>query len=416
MLTSVAESHVESFASETGVPIFLKKNLAKKQVTIALTFRDAGLLDQNQLGMAQLMQTLFFTKRYETEFGGAEYNIVRIRNQLHSLGMQDFLSFEANNCTYQISFDPEDTDKIANYVKLLFQYPWFKPETIVKAYMVHITNMLTQRNDIGSFVADVFKDSPLGLFEKVSHLIDLKITPTGLTNFFKQHLTADKLTVLATGRVLSQQVKSIVEKVVSVIPRTVDNKVITSKPFIGQPKYLFERPISKIVFAAALPKVAPEEFWKLRLLGCVLTNNRLFQKLRGEMGAIYAVQGQLSSVFAENTALWGITATYKESADSVRQAIQEELLHLAQAGVTDEEMQAAREAFFKTWLEGPNDNIIAQMQDCALSKLTAEEINAIEKIVTQYSLGDFNFFIQNLLKDIEKKVRFFTEEQTTAED
>jgi predicted Zn-dependent peptidase len=236
----------------------------------------------------------------------------------------------------------------------------FSPEELEKERGVILEEINMYEDEPDELVHDlfaklVFGDHPLGrpilgTAETVNSLTRMKII-----SYINQYYTPGRILVAAAGNLFQARLAELVDKQLGsyAAPDMVKNpQAIEYRPKIST-RYKQTEQVHLIVGGPGLTR-QDEDRYALEILEAILgggMSSRLFQELREERGLVYSTYSFIS--LYEDYGLWGAYAgTNKEQAQTVVNAITEQLYRLTSEPIKNEELVRARQQLKGSLLMG----------------------------------------------------------------
>jgi len=254
------------------------------------------------------------------------------------------------------------------------------------------------------FTEQLFPDHPIGrsIQGSVEHI--RSFTVDQLTDFINRHYTADRLLVVASGRVNHQELVELAIKYLSDISAGDGVPALTDVTDIREKSQKISRPISQshlVLGRRVFPQGDPRRY-HLALLNVILSggmSSRLFHNIREQYGFVYAIYSFYDLYL--NNGLFGVYAGVEtDQLDTIRDMIYSELNKLKQDGITADELRKVKQQFkggLVISLEGMQSrmNRLAKMEIYEKRIMTIQELlDIIEKVTVDDIMNLADYLVQ----------------------
>lgn len=254
------------------------------------------------------------------------------------------------------------------------------------------------------FTEQLFPDHPIGRSIQGSVENIRSFTVDQLTDFINRHYTADRLLVVASGRVNHHELVELVIKYLSDISAGDGVPALTDVTDIREKSQKIFRPISQshlVLGRRVFPQGDPRRY-HLALLNVILSggmSSRLFHNIREQYGFVYAIYSFYDLYL--NNGLFGVYAGVEtDQLDTIRDMIYSELNKLKQDGITADELRKVKQQFkggLVISLEGMQArmNRLAKMEIYEKRIMTIQELlDIIEKITVDEIINLADYLVQ----------------------
>jgi len=351
-------------------------------------------------GIAHLLEHMAFK-------GTTTRNAYQIANEIESLGGA-LNAFTGKNVTcYYARLMGEHLSAGVDVLSDLIKNPVFNNDDLEREKGV-ITEEIREIEDTPSdiihdyFTEQLFPDHPIGRSIQGSVENMLSFTVDQLNDFITNHYTADRLLVVASGRVNHQDLVDLVIKYLS--DMSSGNGLLTQAdavPVIERSQRI-SRPISQshlVLGRRVFPQGDPRRY-HLALLNVILSggmSSRLFHNIREQFGFVYAIYSFYDLYL--NNGLFGVYAGVDtDQLDTIRDMIYSELNKLTSKGISAEELQKVKQQFeggLVISLEGMHArmNRLAKMEIYESRIMTIQELLDIIDKITVNDLKDLAHYL-----------------------
>ncbi len=363
-------------------------------------------------GIAHLLEHMAFK-------GTTNRTAFQIAHTVESLG-GILNAFTSKDLTcYYTRLMAEYLDTGVNVLSDLVLNSLFKNEELEKEKGV-ITEEIKEIEDTPSdiihdyFTQELYPDHPLGrpIQGTVENIKSIRIDQ--IKNFVKTYYTADRLVVVASGKVEHDYLVELVNKYMSDIH--VGNSKIAVPDLLPIREYrkVYSKPISQshIMIGRRIFPQSDFRRYHLALLNVILSggmSSRLFHNIREKYGFVYAIYSFAD--FCSDEGLFGFYAGVdSKRMEKVKSMIYKELRKLANEPVSEEELKKAKQQFkggLVLSLESMQARMIrfARMEILEKKLLTIDELLRILENISSLDLQslakylyDKDSFIETIIK------------------
>lgn len=337
---------IREITSEKGISAWLVEDYSVPIVTMKFSF-DAGSAQDpaGKEGLVNLMTGLL-------DEGAGDLDSDAFQEQLDLTGLELSYSASTDSFSGTMRILQNDLDKAIELVALSVNQPRFddKPLERIRG---QITTSIRSRQSDPNFLAGrmwgekVWGDHPYGR--------DDTGTEESLSALTKDDLEAVRQTIFArtglkigiVGAIDEAKALTMIDTIFGALPETTDRVAVPdTAPQLAQAfNYAFDLPQTNIqMIFPGVPRDDPDffnAFMMSHILGGGTFSSRLYVAVREERGLAYGVNASLSPQEHAN-GLYISTATGKERAEETVQVIYDEINRLINDGVTEEELQSAK--------------------------------------------------------------------------
>jgi len=298
-------------------------------------------------GIAHLLEHMAFK-------GTTHRNAFQIAHEIESLGGA-LNAFTGKNVTcYYARLMGEHLATGVDVLADLIKNPDFKEAELEREKGV-IIEEIREIEDTPSdiifdyFTEQLFPNHPIGRSIQGSIENICSLTIDHLIDFIRCHYTADRLVVVASGRVNHQELVGLVEQKMGDIPCGNGIPKLDEVSDIVQRSQKITRKISQshlLIGRRVFPQ-SDDRKYPLALLNVILSggmSSRLFHNIREQYGFVYAIYSFYDLYL--NNGLFGIYAGIDTGQQAViRDMIYAELNKLSRDGITSEELDKVKQQF-----------------------------------------------------------------------
>jgi len=298
-------------------------------------------------GIAHLLEHMAFK-------GTTHRNAFQIAHEIESLGGA-LNAFTGKNVTcYYARLMGEHLATGVDVLADLIKNPDFKEAELEREKGV-IIEEIREIEDTPSdiifdyFTEQLFPNHPIGRSIQGSIENICSLTIDHLIDFIRCHYTADRLVVVASGRVNHQELVGLVEQKMGDIPCGNGIPKLDEVSDIVQRSQKITRKISQshLVIGRRVFPQSDDRKYPLALLNVILSggmSSRLFHNIREQYGFVYAIYSFYDLYL--NNGLFGIYAGIDTGQQAViRDMIYAELNKLSRDGITSEELDKVKQQF-----------------------------------------------------------------------
>ncbi len=255
------------------------------------------------------------------------------------------------------------------------------------------------------FTEQLFPDHPIGRSVQGTVENIRSFTIEQLIGFIKTHYTADRLLIVASGRVDHKELVNLAIKHLSGLRRGNGIEEPAEAPPVIEARRVIKKPISQshLILGRRVFSQGDPRRYQLAVLNVILSggmSSRLFHNIREQYGFVYAIYS-FSDLFLNN-GLFGIYAGVEtDQLDTIRDKIYDELIKLKNKAITAEELRKVKQQFeggLVISLEGMQArmNRLARMEIFENRIMTIQEILDIIDQITIDNIIDLMQYLVDL--------------------
>ena len=362
----------------------------------------AGSQDESREtnGIAHLLEHMAFK-------GTKNRNAYQIANEIESLGGV-LNAFTGKNVTcYYARLMGEHLATGVDVLSDLIKNPQFNNKDLEREKGVIIEEIREIEDTPSDIIHDyfseqLFPDHPLGRSIQGSVENIRSFTIDQLTEFITNHYTADRLLVVASGRVNHRELVDLVIKYLSDLPAGNGLLLQADATPVIERSQRITRAISQshLVLGRRVFHQGDTRRYHLALLNVILSggmSSRLFHNIREQFGFVYAIYSYYDLYL--NNGLFGVYAGVEtDQLETIRDMIYSELNKLTQNGISSEELQKVKQQFkggLVISLEGMQArmNRLAKMEIYENRIMTIQELLDIIEKITVADLTDLAHYL-----------------------
>ena len=353
-------------------------------------------------GIAHLLEHMAFK-------GTKNRSAFQIAHEIESLG-GGLNAFTGKNVTcYYTRLMGEHLATGVDVLSDLIKNPLFKEADLEREKGV-IIEEIREIEDTASdiifdfFTEQLFPNHPIGRSVQGSIENIRSFTVDHLTDFIKNHYTADRLVVVASGRVNHRELVDLVNQKLGDIP--VGNGVLKlgDVTAVSQRSQKISRKISQshlVIGRRVFPQGDPRRY-HLAILNVILSggmSSRLFHNIREQYGFVYAIYSFYDLYL--NNGLFGIYAGVDTGKQEViRDKIYSELNKLKQDGIDSDELKKVKQQF-EGGMVISLENMQARMNRLAKMEIYENRLMDIRElldIIDKITVDDINVLANYLVQ------------------
>jgi zinc protease len=338
----------QMFTLSNGLKVILKKDPSLPLVSFQVLLK-GGLREEplDKPGLAELTGRV-----WGRGVKGKTY--ARLAHEIE--GRAGSYSTRAGMDSLALSMDvlSEDIPQALDDLGLLLRFPVFPEAEIRKEKENMLTEMLQRKDSIAQatfrvlnetlFDRHPFRRDPLGTAASLA-----KIAPKDVTDFYRQHLSANGMTLAVYGNIDPDRLKQDLTHRFADLPVLIRPLTLVSEdPLKGQrvKAISMDKEQAFVAYGFHGPKISDDRRYALSVAVNALSSSlggRMFRRIRDELGKAYALSGFCSPGMDVGLCSFYVMTT-TENVDKVRSLLEEELQNCANKGFTEKEIADARTA------------------------------------------------------------------------
>jgi zinc protease len=391
-----ARAEIEVVTTPAGITVWLQREPTIPMVSLNFAFRGGAQLDpEGRDGVANMVSGLL-------DEGAGDLDSQAFQDRLDELSVR--IGFDSGRDAFYGSLTTltDNLDEAFGLLALALNEPRFDSEPVERIRGQILVGIAYDREDPdsvawGTWSETAFPGHAYGRPSDGTEESVAAITPDDLKAYVRNAFARDRLTVAAVGDIEPERLAQLVDRAFAGLPATgaplPEGDV---EPHTGETVVVdMDVPQSAIVFGLPALKRDDPDFYALNVLNKALggggLTNRLFEEVRKERGLAYSAS---TFVYALDHAglLLGSAGTQSARAGETLAVIREVLADVAQNGITQAELDDARDYLTGSFPLRLNTNskiartlVAVQMDDLGLDYL--DKRNGFYEAVT---LDDVN--------------------------
>lgn len=340
---------IESVPSIEGVETWLVENHQVPIVALSFTF-PTGAVDQDpaSYGASRFLERMFYE-------GAGDYDNLSFQKTLEDSAIQMNLSIGRDFTSGSLYLPKKHLDQGLELYRLAMTQTRLDSENFERV-RADLLEVATKEENNPSWQAarlmalEVFKGHPYEARLSGGKAAFEKMTPQDLTNFAQQIFQRGDIRFAIVGDVSKEEAFKIGQDLFGTLPRTVGNEQKFEPVPLNLEKSVLEAkmPLPQTVIRFIHPSLSrqDEDWFTLNVLNYIVGgggfNSRLMEEVRVKRGLTYGISTYLDDA-KYSEAWYGSVATANATAAEVINLIQSVWSDIAQNGVTEAEVKAAKD-------------------------------------------------------------------------
>lgn len=394
---------IQRVISPGGIEAWLVEQHTIPLIAMDFAFRGGARLEpDDKTGLANLVSGLIAE-------GAGNLDSQAFQQQLDALAIR--MNFQASHDALHGSLQTltENRDEAFRLLKLAMTAPRFDAEPVSRVKAQILTSLQQAAEDPGEIASKTwfktaFPDHPYGRPVEGEPQTIARISDADLRRFAGRQLSRERLVVAVVGDIDAKTLAGLLDASFGALPLAALEKpgeVVTPKIAA---MVAIARDIPQTVMQFGLPGLlrSDPDFIPAFVMNYVLggggLNSRLMTEIREKRGLAYSVDTQLTPLDQAGLLIGG-AATQNDRAGETVALIRQEFSRLREAGMTQQELDAA-----KSYLIGSfplrfdsNAKISAQLLGWQLENLGIEYFNIRNGLINAVTLADVNRAARRLL-------------------
>jgi zinc protease len=341
---------IEHWQTASGARVYFVENHDLPIVDLSVNFAAGGARDTaEKSGVAGIT-------RYMMTLGAAGLNDEALTNRFADVGAVLSGDFDADRASLKLrtlSSTTEQTQALDTFKKIL-QQPDFSQAVLTREkarIIAGIQESETQPESISSkaFMSALYGQHPYGLDSGGTVASVTAISTQDLQQFYQQHYGANGAVIAMIGDLTREQASKIADDIASGLPKTT---APTSLPAVSLPSVentqKIAHPASQshiLIGYPGIKRIDPDYFTLYvgnYILGGGGFVSRLTEEVREKRGLVYSVYSYFMPMQENGPFQIGLQ-TKKEQSNEALKLVNETLEKFMQNGVTEKELQAAKD-------------------------------------------------------------------------
>lgn len=386
-----------------GVRIMLEQIPHVESVAMGI-FVKAGACDEEEKysGISHFIEHMMFK-------GTEKRSAKEIAEDVDKIGGNINAYTSKEHTCYHIRTLKSNAEKAAEILLDMFIASKFDPKEMTRERHVIFEEMSMVEDtpdDLAYETAmeNVFRGNPLANSILGSRSSLKRISRRVMTDYIAKEYTKDSIVVSVAGNFDEDRICAVFDEGLANLPEKKEKKIYTPTPhtpaFSVKVKEIEQ---SHIILAARGIRLDDDNYYSVSVLNNIMggsMSSRLFQNIREQKGLAYSVYSILSPYVDMGAYAIYAGVSHNRVKDAIA-AIKEELLALEKNGVTDEELQKAKEQLKGGYIysrESVNNRMISMGREMLLigKNYTADDVIGGIDGVTQDDLREAAKLISNV--------------------
>ncbi|MBC7230219.1 MAG: insulinase family protein [Actinobacteria bacterium] len=332
--------------NENGIRILTERMPSLRSVTTGFWVGVGSRDEPRELsGISHFIEHLLFK-------GTARRTARRIAEEFDAMGGElNAFSAKEYTCFYSKVLD-EKLDHAFEVMTDMLLRSLMRPQDVDAERRVILEEIAMHEDSPDDIIHDLFvsalwESHPLGQSVLGSQNVIRTLGSEEITEYYRAHYLPCNIVVAAAGNVEH-------ERVVELVDRLVDceggDGCPSRHPFVPEIRphtVVYDRPTEQahiVIGTQGLPRQHPSRF-ALAVLDNILgggMSSRLFQKIREERALVYSIFSY-HSMYVETGLVAVYAGTSPENVSAVLELIKEEIAHLTEKGVSEEELNRSKD-------------------------------------------------------------------------
>lgn len=346
LVTSAGAVEIKQVESKSGVTALLVEDYTLPLISLSFSFGGGTTQDPpGKMGTVRLLSTLM-------DEGAGDLDSSTFRQKLEELGIEFGFSSSAEYIAGGIRSLRSQRDNAFKMLALAMNEPRFDDEAIERMRDAIRTGIIRSRTNPGSVAAKklretLFGDHPYALPPSGDEKTISAITRDDIVSMHKKLFAREKLVIGVVGAISEEELAIALDDVFAKLPHK--SGIVSSErtePLLGENVSL-EMPVpnSRVTLVYKGLKRDHPDFFAAHLMNYILGgssfSSRLYLEIREKRGLAYGVSSGLGT-FKNAAYLSAGTSTRAENLDEAVAVMKSEIAKLAEHGVTEAELEAAK--------------------------------------------------------------------------
>lgn len=404
--TSLAEwAEVKEIRTNSDHTVWFMEDDFLPIVSVSISFTRAGYAHdpEGKQGLAVLATSLL-------DEGAGEYDSLAFKTKLEALATNISFSVSEDSVFITLETLTEHFDEAIELLSLALTSPQFSTNSVERIRRQLIASIERNREnpsylasrllDSHLFAGHPYSKAKLGTKESLN-----AITREDLQQYISKHFTQKNIAVSVAGAIKKKRLlKRLDGLIANLAPESLNQPLpeVTLNTSSMTLREEYPVPQSTVLFALPGYKREHPDYMTAYLLNYILGGgsfqSRLVQRIREDNGLVYSTYSYLSYNDASGI-LAGYAGTQNENVDKVINLIKEEIELLATNGVTQDELQLAKNYIIQSFplKLTRNRNLSSMIGRMQLDKLGTDYLNRREEEFKKITLEDVNRVAKSLL-------------------
>ncbi|MEM7215001.1 MAG: pitrilysin family protein [Pseudomonadota bacterium] len=401
---SVLAVEIKELRSDRGITALLVEDYTLPIISMSYSFRGGTTQDpEGKTGAVRLMAALI-------DEGAGDLDSAAFRARLEELGIELRFSSSRDFLSGGLRTLRSDRSTAFDMLKLALNEPRFDPEAIERLRDAIRTGIIRSKTNPGSVASltlrqTLFEGHPYSLRASGDETTIENISREDIADLHKKLFARDTLTVGVVGAISEEELKQVLDETFGALPeRSQAAALVEIEPKLGETVSIgMPVPNASVSLIYKGLKRDDPDFFAAHLMNYILGGgsftSRLYTEVREKRGLAYGVSSGLATF--ENTAyLTAGTSTRADNQEEAIRIIRQEIRKLAENGVSEEELEAAKKfvsgsyAISNLDTSGKIARVLVAIQN---QNLGTDYIVKRKKLIENVTLEDVNQIAKKLL-------------------
>ncbi|WP_245410517.1 M16 family metallopeptidase [Notoacmeibacter marinus] len=337
---------IQEVVSPGGIKAWLVEDYTVPLVSMKFAFKGGSSQDpEGKGGLAKLMTGLF-------DEGAGDLDRDAFQDALDVSGAEMGFSAGIDEITGSMTWLAEREDEAVRLLTMAVNEPRFDDEPVARMKSQFLTSLVAEERDPNTLAGRQWRQEIYGDHAYARDSDGTKESMAGLTAddlraFHRDQFAQGNLIVAAVGAISAEKLGQRLDQIFGALPEEANlSDVPDLEPKFGHTVH-YEYPLPQTRLSLLYPGIEREDprffaaYLANHILGGGSFSSRLYDEVREKRGLAYGVGSNLSNL--DHTSTWGIgTATSADRAAETLGIIREEVRKVAEEGVTEDELEAAK--------------------------------------------------------------------------
>ncbi|NOY71484.1 MAG: insulinase family protein [Gammaproteobacteria bacterium] len=340
---------INSWTTENGARVYFVSAPELPMIDVRIVFDAGGAKDGKLAGLALLTNGLLAE-------GAKNLDATQIAKRFENLGARFSASSHRDMAVMSLRSlsDPELLTPALETLGLIMSQPSFPKESLErerKRLLISLQSEKESPGEIGSraFFAAVYKQHPYAQLPQGTETSVKAITRRDITRHHADYYVASNATIAVVGNVSQQQVQTLTNKLMALLPKGKPAKPVQAVPELSAAEYLpiqYPSKQSHIMVGQPGMRRNDPDYFPLYVGNHVLGGSglvsRLSEKIREDRGLAYSAYSYFSPMRAEGPFILGLQ-TKNDQAEEALTILKKTLKEFINKGPEEQELIAAKQ-------------------------------------------------------------------------
>lgn len=395
---------IQEVVSPGGIKAWLVEDYTVPLVSVKFAFKGGSSQDPDgKSGLAKLMTGLF-------DEGAGDLDRDAFQDALDVSGAEMGFSAGIDEITGSMTWLAEREDEAVRLLTLAVNEPRFDEEPVERMKSQFLTSLIAKERDPNTLAGRQWREEIYGDHAYARDSDGTQDTMAGLTAddlraFHRDQFARDNLLIAAVGAISPEQLGQRLDRIFGGLPEKAKLRDVPDlEPKLGHTVH-YDYPLPQTRLSLLYPGVEREDprffaaYLANHILGGGTFSSRLYNEVREKRGLAYGVGSNLSNL--DHVSTWGIgTATRADRAAETLGIIREEVRQVAEEGVTQAELDAAKNFVVGAYAIANFDSsasIAGTVLGLQLAGLPRDYIDTREETIRSVTLDEVNEEAKRLL-------------------